>query len=537
MKLAPIVLFTYNRLWHTQQTIKALQKNELANESELFIYSDGAKSEEGIKKINEVRGYIKSIDGFKNIKIIERDKNWGLADNIIDGVTDIVNKYGKIIVLEDDLVTSRYFLKFMNDALDFYENKNEVWHISGWTYPIESKDLQETFLWRVMNCWGWATWKNRWIYYKKDTKELLRTFSKEDIYRFNLDGIYDFWSQVIANDEERINTWAIYWYATIFKKQGLCLNPATPLLRNTGFTKDGTHTKKTHPIVEHAIGNISKFVPAINIVESDKYLNAIKIYINSLDDKARHKRFSDEDYLKLQLTSRFQEIEIGFYNHIIKVPDAASLLSLNHELFGREIYKFKSEKHEPVVIDCGANIGLSIIFFKKLFPKARVIAFEPDKKIFEYLEFNVKSFQFDNVELINKGLWEKETTLKFFSEGADAGRIAQENDKNIVEIQTVKLSNYLKKTEIDFLKIDIEGAETEVLIESQEWLKNVRNIFIEYHSFSTQKQTLSTILNILETNGFRYYIEHVCLKSKEPFVSIVDHIGFDNQLHIFGYKK
>ena len=537
MSLSPIVLFTYNRLWHTQQTVEALQKNELANESELFIYSDGGRDEESWKKVNEVRKYLQTIQGFKDVKIIEQERNLGLADSIISGVTKIVNQYGKIIVLEDDIVTSPYFLKFMNDALNFYENEEKVWHISGWNYPIESKDSYETFLWRVMNCWGWATWQNRWIYYKKDTKELLGTFSEEDIYRFNLDGVYDFWSQVVANDEEKINTWAIYWYATIFKKQGLCLNPATPLLRNIGFTKDGTHTKQTHPIVQHAIGNISKFVPAINIVESDKYLNAIKTYINNLDDKARHKRFSDKDYLKLQHTSRFQEIEINFCNYKIKAPDSASLLFLNHELFELEIYKFKSDKKAPLIIDCGANIGLSVIYFKRLFPNAKVIAFEPDKKIFDYLKFNIDSFDFTDVKLINKGLWKEETTLRFFSEGADGGRIALENDENIVEIQTVKLSEYLKNEKVDFLKIDIEGAETDVLIESEKYLKNVDKIFIEYHSFINKRQTLSIILGILEKSGFRYYIEHIGVKSKYPFENIVDYLGFDNQLNIFGYRK
>ncbi|MGJ0329149.1 FkbM family methyltransferase [Aliarcobacter cryaerophilus] len=250
------------------------------------------------------------------------------------------------------------------------------------------------------------------------------------------------------------------------------------------------------------------------------------------------KRFSDTDYTKLQLTPRFEELEVGFYNCKIKVPDAASLLFLNHELFGLEIYKFNSEKTEPFIIDCGANIGLSVIYFKKLFPKAKVIAFEPDKKIFEYLQFNINSFEFNDVELINKGLWKEETTLKFFSEGADGGRIADESmHENIIEIETVKLSSYLnKEKQIDFLKLDIEGSETEVLLESGTFLSKVKNIFIEYHSFSNQKQTLSTILSILEKNGFRYYIEHIGVKSNHPFINIRNYVGFDNQLNIFGYR-
>ena len=225
LNISPIVLFVYNRLWHTKQTIEALKKNELANESELFIYSDAPKNEDDQKQVENVREYLKTIDGFKKITIIERKENFGLAKSIISGVTEIVNKYGKIIVLEDDLVTSPHFLKFMNEALEFYSNKTKVWHISGWNYPIEYNKNIDTFLWRVMNCWGWGTWADRWKFFEKNIDKLVKTFSKEDIKRFNVDGYENFWNQVIENKEGKINTWAIFWYATIFKNNGLCLNP------------------------------------------------------------------------------------------------------------------------------------------------------------------------------------------------------------------------------------------------------------------------------------------------------------------------
>ncbi len=241
MTLAPIVFFVYNRPWHTQKTVEALQKNELAKESELFIFSDAAKNEDAVEKVNEVRRYIKAIDGFKKITVIEREKNWGLADSIIDGVTKIINEYGRIIVLEDDLVTSPYFLKFMNEALEFYKNEKKVWHISGWNYPIESDGFEDVFFWRLMNCWGWATWADRWQYYKKDIEETINTFSQKDINRFNIDGAEDFWSQVLSNKEGKINTWAIFWYATIFKQKGLCLNPTQTFVENIGHDASGVH--------------------------------------------------------------------------------------------------------------------------------------------------------------------------------------------------------------------------------------------------------------------------------------------------------
>ena len=241
MTLAPIVLFVYNRPWHSQQTIEALQKNELSSESELFIYSDAPKAEKDQEKVQEVRDYVHSIGGFKKLTIIERVENWGLANSIVDGVTAIVNQYGKVIVLEDDLVTSPYFLKFMNNALNYYQNQQKVMHISGWNYPINNNGFDDVFLWRLMNCWGWATWKDRWINYEKDVKKTISEFSKQDIEKLNLDGIDDIWAQVIANKEKKISTWAIFWYVSIFKKNGLCLNPTQTFVENIGNDGSGMH--------------------------------------------------------------------------------------------------------------------------------------------------------------------------------------------------------------------------------------------------------------------------------------------------------
>lgn len=238
-ELAPIILFVYNRPFHTKQTVEALKNNELAEKSELFIYCDAAKNELATESVKQVKSYVNTIDGFKNVTIVEREKNWGLANSIIDGVTKVVNKYGRVIVLEDDLVTSPYFLKFMNDALENYKDKKNVWHISGWGYPIEPTGLDDVFLWKFMNCWGWATWSDKWKYFEKNTDDLISTFTKDDIKRFNLNGYENFWSQVLDNKKGKINTWAIYWYATIFKKDGLCLNPVKTFVENIGHDGSG----------------------------------------------------------------------------------------------------------------------------------------------------------------------------------------------------------------------------------------------------------------------------------------------------------
>ena len=192
MKLAPIALFVYNRPDHIIQVIDALQCNELAKKSELYIYSDAGKNPDDDLQVEIVRKYLRMIKGFQIVRIIERKENYGLARSIISGVTDIVNKHGQIIVLEDDLVTSPYFLQYMNDALDIYENESEVISIHGYIYPVKVK-LPETFFIKGADCWGWATWKRGWDLFNPDGQELMKTLKEQRLQKeFNFNGSCDY---------------------------------------------------------------------------------------------------------------------------------------------------------------------------------------------------------------------------------------------------------------------------------------------------------------------------------------------------------
>ena len=241
--LAPIVLFVYNRLDHTKQTIEALQKNEISNKSDLFIYSDAAKNEGSKQKVAEVREYIKSINGFKNITIIEREKNYGLANSIIDGVTKIVNEYGKIIVLEDDLITSPNFLKFMNEALEIYKNEDKVYSVTGYSFTDNISDIESSYFLKLTSSWSWGTWADRWQQFKRDKKDLEQIISSsiQEKNIFNFDDSYDYISMAKMQVYGKIDSWAIYWYLCLFKQQGLTLYPAKKLVKNIGFDGSGTH--------------------------------------------------------------------------------------------------------------------------------------------------------------------------------------------------------------------------------------------------------------------------------------------------------
>lgn len=245
MTLAPITLFVYNRPVHTRRTVEALQKNILAKDSDLIIYSDAPKTSEVAAAVREVRDYIRTISGFKTVSIVERDKNWGLARSIIDGVTSVVNGCGRIIVLEDDLVTSPYFLNFMNSALETYQDDEKVMHVSGYMFPIDNADMPETFFLRTASCWGWATWSRAWRHFEKNPKKLLNEYTEQTIKRFNMDGAYNFWTQVEQNGKGIIDTWAVFWYASVFQNGGLCLHPKFSMVSNIGHDDTGLHCEKT----------------------------------------------------------------------------------------------------------------------------------------------------------------------------------------------------------------------------------------------------------------------------------------------------
>ena len=242
-ELAPIVLFVYNRPKHTRRTLAALEKNALASDSLLYIISDGPKNADAVESVNQVRAIIREPWEFKHITIIERAKNIGLADNIIDGVTRIVNQHGRIIVLEDDLETSPQALHYFNDALDCYADTERVMQISGYMYPVQyPRRLPKTFFFRVANSWGWATWKRAWDDFNPDIEALTAGFRRRDIKRFSIDGTENFWKQVKAFKAGKINSWAIRWYLSVFNKNGLVLYPRHSMTQNIGTDGSGTHS-------------------------------------------------------------------------------------------------------------------------------------------------------------------------------------------------------------------------------------------------------------------------------------------------------
>jgi len=250
MTLAPIALFVYNRPGHTKKTIDALRHNLLAAESDLFIFSDGIKPDRPDNRVYEVREYLRTIKGFKSVTPIERNFNIGLSANIISGIKQLIDSYGKIIVLEDDLVTSPFFLKFMNDGLRIYENEDEVISIHSYLYRVRTK-LPDTFFLRGADCSGWATWKRGWDLFEPDGKVLLqKLIETNQSEAFDFGGNYPYTQMLIDQIEGKTNSWAIRWYASAFVNNKFTLYPGKPLVSNIGGDGTGINSGFDHQMYQ-----------------------------------------------------------------------------------------------------------------------------------------------------------------------------------------------------------------------------------------------------------------------------------------------
>jgi len=333
--LAPIVLFAYKRPVHVLKTLESLMSCELASQSVLYIYSDGPKentTDAEINQIHEVRKVLRQKQWCKEVHIIEAEKNKGLAKSIVDGVTETVNRFDKVIVIEDDLILSPFFLQFMNDALNFYENKEKVMHITGHSFPLNeissplNRIKEDTYFLTYVCPHGWATWKSRWNYFENNANILLKKlyakpdFSQEE---YNCGYGNEFYKQLQANAEEKLRSWAVKWHTVIYLMNGLSLFPTKSLIDNTGFDSSGENsggaplyyakinTKRKPEVASIPVGinkialsAFSKYYKNYFLVRRNK-IPLLKIIYGKLIRQPYYGKFIQ------QLYGRFQSILVG----------------------------------------------------------------------------------------------------------------------------------------------------------------------------------------------------------------------------------
>lgn len=238
---APIALFVYARLEHTVRTVEALLCNPMVGDHDLVVFSDAPRTVDKIESVEEVRAYLGTISGFRSVTIHKRLMNYGLARSIIEGVSEMMVVYDKVIVLEDDMVSSPHFLAYMNQALELFADNDRVISIHGYMYPVKEK-LPEAFFLRGADCWGWGTWRRAWKLFNPNGQELLDQLKRGRLlWEFDFNGSYAY-SKMLQSQILGLNdSWAVRWYATAFLANKLTLYPSRSLIQNIGNDSTGVH--------------------------------------------------------------------------------------------------------------------------------------------------------------------------------------------------------------------------------------------------------------------------------------------------------
>ncbi len=514
--LSPVVLFVYNRPLHALKTLENLKANYLSDKSTLYIYADGPKKDASLNeltKIEETRKNIKKDKWCKDVFIIESQGNKGLADSIVYGVTAVVNKHGKVIVLEDDLITSPYFLDYMNDALDFYKEEKNVMHISGYMCPVKTK-LPPTFFYNTASCWGWATWKRAWVFFEPNAQILKEKIEKAGLVRkFNIEGTYGFMNQLERNVNGKIKTWAVKWYASIFLNDGLSLHPYPSLVNNIGHDGTGEHYLKSYGF------NWPKLADRIEIkkIELKESLVARKAMRNFY--KAMRPSF----------IIRLKNKLINLFLHKIKIL-AILLLNKAKERVMRIIgilicihyvprnYLFKGGfDDQDIIVDvgCGYEAEFSMHMIKRFGLKS--IGIDPTKKHFNSLK-NLEektSGRFKHYDLaisVNTGeiLFNESESNESGSILTDHKNVRRDKIKtySVKSISLADLPLYLGQNKIKYIKLDVEGAEYEIIKNMKQGdLDKYSQIFIEFHHHCTDysiEDTLNSVHQIVNL-GFKKF--------------------------------
>jgi len=256
MDLAPIVVFAFKRPNHLQRMLDSLAANDLAKDSRLIIICDGPKPEaslEDLALIKSVREIANSVQGFAQVEVKEAKENKGLARSVIQGVAQAVNDHGRTIVVEDDAVLSSHFLRYMNDALECYAGNEKVLSVGSWNFYADQRTVQDNFFIRYPDALAWATWKRAWELFEPDGKLLWERLREKGLLK-QLDGgggMAYFSRMLKAQNDGKIDSWAIRWTASCVLNDGLTLMPRKPLSLNLGSGEGGTHETEATTIFDH----------------------------------------------------------------------------------------------------------------------------------------------------------------------------------------------------------------------------------------------------------------------------------------------
>lgn len=556
----PILFLVFNRPNTTARVFELFKKIQPAR---LYLAADGPREDipgekEKTDTVKQIVLY--GIDWECEVKTLFRNENLGCGKAVSQAIDWFFENVEEGIILEDDTLPDLSFFNYCETLLEVYRNNDQIMHISGCyffnSYESLLPNCPSYYFSKHIHVWGWATWKRAWEKYSFSMKKInIRNSDLNNYY-----GKYSqFWSKVyLETYEGKIDTWDYQWMHTVYLNNGIAINPTSNLIQNIGFGVDATHTKDSNSIYNsiptdtiHEIIHPKKIKidkrrdelyskEYLNIIIQNKWMlkNRVKkLYKKIVGEKSNlNDEISFKELSRLRVLPRFKKAETIFMGRKFCFPDAPTFLSSYHEIICEEIYKFNSNESSPVILDCGANIGLATLYFKINYPGAKVLAFEPDPNIFAALKNNIELHNFEGVELFNEAIGHKQETLLFNMEGGHSGMLVNNATDRTVPVRVTPLKDVLAKfVQVDFLKIDIEGHEINVLPTIAHELKKVKNLFLEYHTFIDEPQGLSTIIKIIEEAGFRYYLKEAANK-RNPFVERELFYQMDMLVNIFCYR-
>jgi hypothetical protein len=273
----PVALFTYKRPEHTRATIKSLVGNQGFAGIELYVFCDGPKTERDSGAVRATREVVRSFK-LPNVKIVEREHNLGLANSIIGAVTELCARYGKVIVVEDDLVLSPWFLDYMRRGLELYEHEPRVMQISGHTFAQSATSADSAVFLPLTTTWGWATWDRAWRLFDRGASDISRLREDKALRRrFDLDGVYPYYDMLRRQLAGKLDSWGIRWYLSVFLRDGLTLYPGISLVQNLGFDGSGENCSRLNGMGKLAIPTQIRVTNVPDCIAADtKAFDAVK---------------------------------------------------------------------------------------------------------------------------------------------------------------------------------------------------------------------------------------------------------------------
>lgn len=571
----PIIYLIYRRPDLVAQSLKSIAA---AKPKHLYVVADGPKNEGERELTEESRRLVRDgVDWDCEVHWNAADKNMGLANRVSSGITWAFESCESAIVLEEDCLPAPAFYDFCEILLQRYGDSKEVMVVSGDNFQKGRVRGDGDYYFSVYpHCWGWATWKRAWKHYEHGC-EAMTVEEIVDAYpdQYLSEPVAEYWaSNFKAVVEAKVDSWAYQWQQAIWRAQGKVILPQVNLVENVGFGIEATNTMggKAHAATSLALNLRSTGLTAPSSEElhlvGDTYTAESKFGIGTKAPRGsgsyylRLQRVKDilkrkvapwvpqrvkaaikrlmihpgkDELQRLLLLKRYEPGTTGILGREIHYTDAASFVSAYREIFERRIYRFDSEVTNPRILDAGANLGLASLYMKTIFPDARITAFEPDPEVSDACRKNFEAFGYHDIEVIEAALGGNEGEITFFKEGADGGRIVSGDESwNGHQVKLMPLSPLIDET-VHFLKLDIEGAELEVLEEISGKLGLVERIFCEYHDFAGQPQKMSRVLELLEQAGFRYYVESGMPKAT-PFVPGDAYNGMDHFVQIYAWR-